>query len=84
MQKQILPSWRAVLPLLLHSVHMQGADSPGGRELARLAAFADEWNDTAPALLEMLAEARDCIMDEEPAAALENIMRARLLVEGDE
>ena len=82
--KPLTPSWRAMLPLLLHSVHIQGADSPGGRELARLAEFADQWNDAAPALLEMLAEARDCIMDEEPAAALENIMRARLLVEGDE
>ena len=72
-----------MLPLLLHSVHIQGADSPGARELARLAEFADEWNDTAPALVEMLAEARDCILDEEPACALNDIMRARLLVEGD-
>lgn len=83
MRKQIIPSWRAVLPLLLHSVQIQGADSSGAREIARLAEFADQWNDTAPALLEMLAEARDCILDEEPANALNDIMRARLLVEGD-
>jgi hypothetical protein len=80
------PTWAGVLPLLIYTIATSTESDEGAEavaQLQRLSDALDAWNARVPVLLEMLSEARECIMDEEPAAALENIKRARLLVAGD-
>lgn len=84
--KQISPTWGAVVPLMVYAIATSTESETGAAavaELQRMADTLDAINSRVPVLLELLGEARDCIIDEEPADALENLRRVRVLLDGD-
>jgi hypothetical protein len=84
----LAPTWRGIAPLLIESIARHG-DHPDPSmdayaEVLRMATAIDEWNRRAPALVELLCEARECLRDDECVIADDNIRRALSLLGGDQ
>jgi hypothetical protein len=84
----LAPTWSGIAPLLIESIARHG-DHPDPSmdayaEVLRMANAIDEWNRRAPALVELLCEARECLRDGECIMAEDNIRRALNLLEGDQ
>jgi len=85
---ELTPTWSGIAPLLIASIARHGdhpdpsMDAPA--EVLRMARAIDAWNRRAPALVELLSEARECLRDDECVIADDNIRRALSLLGGDQ
>ena len=81
----LAPTWSGIAPLLIQTIAREGdaPSLPAPAEVLRMATAIDEWNRRAPALVELLSEARECLRDDECVIADDNIRRALSLLGGD-